>query len=498
MYKLTRTAGALLAVCMASTAGARERRLRPIDLSDSRPASAKSLEALRDRAKALSAARGAQLRIDENAGVPRFFQAGAGEDGATGATRSRYVSRPDASARAYLKAHADLYALSSADVDAAELVATHDLGEGPVIASFAQRVGGVEVFRNQLKVLMDRDQNLVALSGHLVPSAVASRGAGAFRLSGAEAISRAFEDLTDVALPSSELVSEGGRDEGGYQRFSLPTARSGLVFASPARFKPVLFDLGDALEPGYYVEVDVGREGSRDSDAYGYVISAVDGRLLFRKDLTASTPYSYRVWADAGVPVHPVRRPAGQRRRRRTPPGCPTATRRPSVASNLLTSIDSSSRARPRPPPTPGSPSGAARRHHRQQRRRLRRPRRARRLHRRRRARRPSPRPAPSTTRTTPTQQPSASPTQRKAAITQLFYMNNFLHDWYYDAGFDEAAGNAQIEQLRARRPRATTRCSAEAQDYSGTRQREHVDAGRRRAPAHADVRVHRQRTRRR
>src|SRR3546814_12668560 len=32
----------------------------------------------------------------------------------------------------------------------------------------------------------------------------------------------------------------------------------------------------------------------------------------------------------------------------------------------------------------------------------------------------------------------------RNAAIVNLFYMNNWLHDWWYDHGFDEQAGNAQ------------------------------------------------------
>jgi hypothetical protein len=59
-----------------------------------------------------------------------------------------------------------------------------------------------------------------------------------------------------------------------------------------------------------------------------------------------------------------------------------------------------------------------------------------------------------------------------------------------YAAGFDEASGNAQSRQLRPRRPGATTTCGAEAQDYSGTNKREHVDALGRRPSAHADVRL--------
>jgi hypothetical protein len=36
----------------------------------------------------------------------------------------------------------------------------------------------------------------------------------------------------------------------------------------------------------------------------------------------------------------------------------------------------------------------------------------------------------------------------RQAALVQLFYVVNHLHDWFYDAGFDEAAGNAQADNL--------------------------------------------------
>ena len=37
-----------------------------------------------------------------------------------------------------------------------------------------------------------------------------------------------------------------------------------------------------------------------------------------------------------------------------------------------------------------------------------------------------------------------ASAASNKAAIVHLFFLNNWFHDWYYDSGFNEAAGNAQ------------------------------------------------------
>jgi hypothetical protein len=52
------------------------------------------------------------------------------------------------------------------------------------------------------------------------------------------------------------------------------------------------------------------------------------------------------------------------------------------------------------------------------------------------------------------TREPLASAEQQAAAITQLFYGINWLHDWWYDSGFNEAAGNAQTSQLRPRRRR--------------------------------------------
>jgi hypothetical protein len=63
---------------------------------------------------------------------------------------------------------------------------------------------------------------------------------------------------------------------------------------------------------------------------------------------------------------------------------------------------------------------------------------------------------------------PGASADQRMAAITELFYINNWLHDWFYDAGFNEAAGNAQTDNY-GRGGIGGDSIRAEAQDFSGT-----------------------------
>jgi len=64
---------------------------------------------------------------------------------------------------------------------------------------------------------------------------------------------------------------------------------------------------------------------------------------------------------------------------------------------------------------------------------------------------------------------PNGTPTDyTKAAVTNLFYMNNVAHDVFYNYGFDEASGNFQEENYTAN-GRGSDAVTAEAQDASGT-----------------------------
>jgi len=46
------------------------------------------------------------------------------------------------------------------------------------------------------------------------------------------------------------------------------------------------------------------------------------------------------------------------------------------------------------------------------------------------------------------TLEPDDSDHQIMAAVTEVFYLTNWMHDWYYDSGFTEAAGNAQQDNF--------------------------------------------------
>ena len=72
-----------------------------------------------------------------------------------------------------------------------------------------------------------------------------------------------------------------------------------------------------------------------------------------------------------------------------------------------------------------------------------------------------------------------------------MFFHVNWLHDRWYEAGFDEASGNAQKNNFGLGGLDGDP-ILAEGIGLQRHRQRQHVHAGRRRQSAHADVHVRR------
>ncbi len=258
------------------------------------------------------------------------------------------------------------------------------------------------------------------------------------------------------------------------------------ALGSPIRAKKVYFTLPDGLQPAYYVELNVGTKGTNDSDYYSYVVSA-HGRL-------GAVPQQ----PDRGRRVHLPRVGGSQPRSSpstapwarlppRTPRARPDRYQAPYVPANVITLQNTPfSRNDPWLPTGAtqttgnnvdayadlGAPDGFQ----------------------------PESDLRPSTTAPGVfdyTYDVTKSPSlqlrpDRKAATTHLFYVNNFLHDWFYDAGFDEASGNAQIDELRPRRPGERQPSRAEAQDYGGRNNANMSTPADGCAAPHADVRLRR------
>ncbi|MFL5343255.1 MAG: myxosortase-dependent M36 family metallopeptidase [Hyalangium sp.] len=400
-------------------------------------------------------------QVEERLGLPTVLWNDRHD---TERTNALATQRPEQAARTHLQKFADIYRLTTDDVSSASLQSVHQTQFGPVIARFGQKVGGVEVFRSGVNVVMDRENNLVAITGYLTPhEAVAARLSTVstdFQLSPADAIARAFKDLTDTAISGRSLAATG--TQGDYTQFDFAPGVSAVLphtMAAPARAKKVYFTLPGGLQPAYYVELAVGTKSTKDSDYYSFVVSATDGSLLFRNNLTAEDSYSYRVWADTASYI-PFDGPQGTDASPH-PTGVPDHYQAPFLPANLLTLQNVPfSRNDPWLPPNAtkttgnnvdayadlGAPDGYQ----------------------------PESDLRPGNTAPGAfdytydvTKSPSTSLNQRKAAIVHLFYLNNFLHDWYYDFGFDEISGNAQANNY-GRGGLDNDSIKAEAQDYSG------------------------------
>nr|WP_225937420.1 myxosortase-dependent M36 family metallopeptidase [Myxococcus sp. RHSTA-1-4] len=400
---------------------------------------------------------------DERTGSPTFIW--AHKTPAQTSLRAQFAGMaPEQAALAQVQDHAALFGLSSFEAAGAKVVSVSQNRQGVKVVKMAQEAGGIEVFRQNLNLLLNRDNELVAISGSLSNqvSNTAPEARLHFKLPATRAISVAYKDLTGNDLDPSLLARTNIKQEtGAYSHYTLATyARplaQGLVI--PARVKQVLFPLPTALVPAYYVELNTGAPDSNDSDYYAYVISAADGSLLLRNNLTAHAEFSYRVFADTTPPYTPHDGPTGAAAATPHPTGSPNGFR-PAYVPPALVTLESA----PFSHGDPWLPNGAT-----------------------------------VTTgnnvdayadlvapdyysegdlRPTATAPgvfdrtmlfdiaPNANAEQIAAATTSLFFMNNWLHDWYYDTGFDEASGNAQADNY-GRGGLGNDPIHAQAQDYT-------------------------------
>ncbi len=364
-------------------------------------------------------------------------------------------------ARAHLLAHAELYGVSAAALGTARALHVHDTGRGGILVTFRQQIGGVALLRKDVKVLLRRDLSLVAISGSPSPLAVDTpKSKGVFKLPYSGAVARALSDLYAMSVPSAALAASADGDKGEYRRFDLVSPGSGLGalrFDRPARAKRALYSLPDRLVPAYYVEVFATEKGAS-PDVYGYVVAADDGRVLSRQNLTAEAAFKYRVWADDGGDHRPFDGPVADFTPH--PTGVPDGSAPTFVAPNLVTMDGFDKNADPWLPDgateSKGNNVDAYTDHD------------------------DSNSPTGGDVRATVTapgefdrtydtsKAPVDSTDQEMAAVLQLFYTINWLHDYWYDSGFDEAAGNAQADNY-GRGGLAGDRLLAEAQDaYDG------------------------------
>ena len=330
----------------------------------------------------------------------------------------------------------DGHKLSEEAVHSAKLREVHDAGNGPLVARFEQEVDGLPVFLRGMNIAMDRNLQPKLASGQLASKL--RKVADRFQLDDAVAIEAALRTMSGDR-GSAQSMSAAAPAAAGYSTRTLVAqlSDSGALASVSARSRKVYFPTDKGLLPAHYVELDVAPVDSTSSFMRSFVVSAVDGKVLFENNLTADAAYSYRVYADGApgyVPWDGFQGNDYTPYPKATPDGSAPALQMPTLVS--LENIPSR-RSDPWlpagatelngnngwayvdqvapdgysagdllvPPTAPGVFDYSFN---------------------------------PSTTK------PSANDTAKRASATNLFYIINYLHDVTYDAGWTESAANPQ------------------------------------------------------
>jgi hypothetical protein len=338
-------------------------------------------------------------------------------------------------------------------LDETVVTGVHDIGHGPVIVQLKRQVAGLDVYGQTTAVLLTRDLVPVARSGAPVGADHATPALRGVALDARTAMAAALADLTGEAYGAADLATVEAK--GGYDRAALApgSARAGRLVA-PARARKVLFPLAGDLVPAYQIEVAL-RQARIPLRAFAYVISADDGAVLVRRnEVQNDSGFSYLVWADpaTSLPYDGPQGLAGTPYPDPTPDGYHPSP----LAQNTVALSSFSGNVRwldPAATTANGNnahayvdlePDGFD----------------------------------PGDIEATVTAagefstaydfagEPYTDP-NTQAAIVQLFYDVNFFHDWYYDSGFDEAFGNAQLSNF-GRGGEEGDPLMAEAQDFEG------------------------------
>jgi hypothetical protein len=345
-----------------------------------------------------------------------------------------------------------------AEEDAAAVEVRSVSRSGLKTAQLYQSVDGVEVFDSDVTVALDEGNGVISMSGQLFPGAgVAARERRAAQARTPEdAIARAAFDLTRVVYQSADFALAATQpDDIPYRSYEFTADENDRrpKFERPIRVKDVMFPLGNQqFASGHYLELWI--DGF---PAFSYVIDSVDTPfVLFRKNLASeSAPFTYRVHNTGDALFRPHDGPAPGTPH---PTGIPDGFQAATVAERLVT-LESLPGREPWLPPGAtttqgnncvayadlkeqdglgnGDVLGEIS--------------------------------ATDTFDYTYDHSLDASDgTNLQNSLVGMFFHVNWLHDRWYDAGFDEAAGNAQADNF-GRGGVGGDPILAEGNDFSGT-----------------------------
>ncbi|HKP71801.1 MAG TPA: M36 family metallopeptidase, partial [Pyrinomonadaceae bacterium] len=369
-----------------------------------------------------------QFRANLNSKSAQNLRAVANEAGAMknffvdGATLSApQAGAPDGVARGFLKQNASVFALSKAGVSELKLN-KEDNDQGTTFLRYAQTVAGVKVFEGDVQVVVGREGEVLNVREGFLVSGQQVNGEPA--LDEAQGIAKAFEYAgRNVNASFAETYSRPSKSDAS--KFANPLSAENEEVISELNVMRV----GDAARLAWHVYADVGA-----NEWYEILVDAHSGELLFRRNLYVFEAQGTVYTEDPDAAPRQLVSFVGDTTINTTAGwmGTSTVTTGNNVEAYLDTNADNVADANNGTNLSNGHAS------------------------------------SPTQNFTFPYDLTVDPRTQQAAVVTNLFYFNNIMHDFSYNLGFTESAGNFQTNNF-GRGGTGNDSVRAEAQDGSGT-----------------------------
>ena len=374
-------------------------------------------------------------------GIPRMLRGAANQPAVTAASAT-------AAARQHIERLAPAWGVRSGGMPTLEALGEIRVAGGTVVR-MRQLIDGIPIATSaggEVRVMVAKDNSLVAASGKLISSATPHARAPKFVDDDAAVIARAVTETYKTSFVASFAPSSLAATSVAKDGTRMLAGTTGSVSVQSARARKAWVQGVKGLTPAWIVEAYTSN-GKTSGDLYRTVVAS-DGRVLSRIDLTANEAYSYRVFAETDGELHPFDGPIVDSTPNAT--GVPNTTAFPAYVTPNLITVDGLNHPDGGDVPDPwlvkgstetlgnnvdayidtNAPDGLSFGDFR-------------------------------ATVTKPAKPDGSAPgefdrtydtaasalssqDQQMAGITSLFYIINWMHDFWYDGGFTEAAGNGQ------------------------------------------------------
>ncbi len=328
--------------------------------------------------------------------------------------------QPDSIARDFLADNSAMFRLNRSQILEMKLK-SEDNDQGTTFLNYEQMVDGVPVFQGQVQVAINAKGQVISIGeGLVIPDA----GINTIpRLSEGEGMQRAFQFAGRQAPASFEMM-ESRLAKGDRAVYRNPLGASREDIFSEMRIMRV----GPRAVLAWHSYVDVGP-----SEWYEILVDANTGAMLYRYNLYADVAQG-TVFRENGLGQRTLESFVGDTAINTAAGWMGTST--VTTGNNVEAYLDSDANNQPDAVNTADLQNGHAF--------------------------------SSIQDFTFPFTLGVDPRTQRAAAVTNLFYFNNIIHDFSYQLGFTEAAGNFQTNNF-GRGGTGNDSVRAEAQDGSGT-----------------------------